>query len=319
MLQAVELDQPLEPAGERDGRAAYEGEWFNETQVVTVDSIQRTTQYRAREIFLTSCAIHPAALIVEPGEHLQLNIELLDPGAYSLTSDKPEVASVDQQGLLDAHSPGRARVTLIYDGQTAACDVLVTQSKAALEKGAVALRLSGTRLTVRYDAGRKEVTGLKLAEEAQGAKPDPALRFLIANVDGDFCSLRALCPRIGYLAAPLTDEGQVEAGDAKVMLLKEVLDRHKEIERLKLQKAKQQANGAPTAQPEDAGEYAPFAEPGGACYRLRALKMPEGDLVLCLQADATYALTANRAEAGAAGQILLPARPPSSKRCCWAN
>jgi len=298
--EAVELDQPLKSLGERDGRAVYEGEWFNQTEVVTVDSMLKATEYRAREIFLTSCAIRPAALVAEPGEHLQLGIELLDPGAYSLTSDRPEVASVDQQGLLDAHSPGRARITLVYNGQTAGCDVLVIQQKTKLDEGAAALRLAGTRLTIRYDAGRKEVTGLKLAQEAQGAKADPAMRFLIDNADGGGCSIRALCPRIGYLAAPLSDEGGVQPGDAKVLLLKQVLDRHREIERLRQQKAKQQANGAPTAQPEgDVGEYAAFMDPGGASYRFRALTMPEGNLILCLQADASYALTADRAEAGA--------------------
>ena len=298
--ETIELEKPLEKLGERGGYTVYQDEWFNEMEIVAVDRLETLAQYRAREIFLAACAIRPTALIAEAGEHVQLGIDLLDPGEYSLTSEKPEVASVSQQGLLSALTPGRTRITLIYKGQTAPCDVLVIARREALEEGAAALRLSGTNLTVRYDAGRKEVTGLKLSEEAEGNKIDPEARFLIDDADGDIFSLRALCPRIGYLAAPLSDDGGVQEGQAQVLLLKQILDRQKEIERLKAQKTKLQAGGAPTAQPEeDAGETAEFVDAGSASYRFRAVKMPEGDLILCLQADSSYALAASKAEAGA--------------------
>jgi murein DD-endopeptidase MepM/ murein hydrolase activator NlpD len=294
--EVIERDAPLKKLSERDGRAVYEGDWFNETQRTSVLSMEEKTQYRMRQIFLVACAVRPAALIAEVGERVQLSIELLDPGAYSLTSDKPEVAFVDQDGLLSALAPGRARVTLIYKDQTAVCDVLVISGREAPAEGAAALRLSGMRLTVRYDAGKKEVTGLKLAEEAAESKADPEMRFLVDNLDGDCLSLRALCPRIGYLATTLSDEGAVEEGEARVLLLKEILDRRKEILRLRAQKQKESAS---TAQPEPDEETAAFAEKGGEAFRFRAIPMPEGGLVLTLQADSSYALSATGAQAGA--------------------
>jgi len=297
--EAIERDAPLGRMTERDGRAVYEGEWFNETQRTFVNGMEEKTQYRAREIFLTACALHPAALIAEAGEHLRLDVELLDAGAYSLTSDNPSVASIDQEGLLNALSPGRARVTLIYKEQTAVCDVLVVYGRESPEEGAAALRLSGSRLTVRYDVGRSDVAGLKLAEEAPGSLADPEMRFMIDNVDVDCLSLRALCPRIGYLAVNLSDEGAVEEGGAQVLLLRQILIRLKEIAKLKAQADKLAAGGAPTAKPEDDGEYAAFADEGGEAFRFRATRMPEGDLILTLQADSSYALAATRAEDGA--------------------
>lgn len=295
--EIIEREESLTILGERDGRTVYEGEWFNQTERVYALRMEEKTQYRARAIFLVACAIRPAALVAEAGEHVRLGIELLDPDAYSLTSDRPEVASVDQEGLLSALSPGRARVTLIYKDQTAACDVLVLAGRESPEEGAAALRLSGTRLTVRYDAGKKDVTGLKLAEEAAGSKADPEMRFLVDNVDVDCFSLRALCPRIGYLSTVLSDDGAVEEGEVRVQLLKEILDRRKGILRLRAAKEKE---GQPTAQPEpDDGEVAAFADEGGEAFRFRAIRMPEGDLILSLQADGAYALSATRAEAGA--------------------
>ena len=295
--EAIELDAPLKKISERDGRTVYEGEWFNETQTSFVLNMEEKTQYRARQIFLVACAIHPAALVAEAGEHVQLDIELLDPDAYSLTSNRPDVASVDQKGLLSALSPGRATITLIYKDQTAICEVLVIAGREAPKEGAAALRLMGTRLTVRYDAGKKAVTGLKLMEEPVGGKADPAMRFLVDNVDGDCFSLRALCPRIGYLATVLSDEGAVEEGEAQVLLLKEILDRRKAILRLQAMKEKE---ATPTAQPEeDGGEYAAFADEGGEAFRFYAIRVPEGGLVLTLQSDPSYALSATGTEAGA--------------------
>ncbi len=295
--EVIEREEPLEKRSERDGCAVYEGEWFNQTERVTALQMEEKTQYRAREILLVACAIRPAALIAEAGEHVRLGIELLDPDAYTLTSDRPEVASVDQEGLLSALSPGRARVTLLYKDQIAACDVLVIAGRESPEEGAAALRLSGTRLTVRYDAGKKDVAGLKLAEEALGSKADPEMRFLVDNVDVDCFSLRALCPRIGYLSTVLSDDGVVEEGEARVQLLKEILDRRKEILRLRAAKEKE---GALTAQPKpEDSEVAGFADEGGEAFRFRAIRMPEGDWVLTLQADASFALAAAKAEAGA--------------------
>jgi murein DD-endopeptidase MepM/ murein hydrolase activator NlpD len=291
--EVLEVETPLKVTGEQDGRAVYEGDWFNQGEIITVESINTATQYRARQILLTSCALEPSALIAEAGEHVQLGVKLLDSGAYTLTSDHPDVAAVDQQGVLAAKSPGRAQVTLDYNGQTATCDVLVTGGKAELKGGAAALRLSGTSLTARYDVDGLDMSGLKLAAEGSGAKADPEMRFLVDDVDGDCCSLRSLCPLIGYLAAPLSDEGDVEAGEGQVLSLRQVVQRQKQIAKLKAQQP-----GA-TSAPDGVGEAASFAGGGSASYRFRALKTPEGDLILCLQADGSYALTADRAEAGA--------------------
>lgn len=293
--EALEVDAPLKVTGERDGRPVYEGDWFNQGEIITVEFVRTSTQYRARQILLAACAIEPSALIAEAGEHVRLGVKLLDPGAYTLTCDHPEVASVDQQGVLAAKAPGRARVTLRYNDKTATCDVLVTGGRAELKEGAAALRLSGTNLTARYDVDGLGMSGLKLAAEADGAKADPAMRFLVDDVDGDCCSLRAMCPLIGYLAAPLSDEGGVEAGEGQVLSLRQVVRRQREIEKLKAQQAQPGATAAPAGEDKPAA----FAGGGGAPYRFRALKAPEGDLILCLQADGSYALTADRAEAGA--------------------
>ncbi len=296
--ESLEADAPLAAAGVRDGKPVYQGEWFNQQALALHGLRVLATQYRAREIFLTACAISPASITLEVGEHVQLGIKLLDPGDFSLTSGDHQIASIDQQGLLSACSPGRTQITLIYEGQRADCQVLVVGRSASVGEGAVALRLSGTRLTVRYKALRKEVTGLELAAEAEGSAADPAKRLLVSDVDGDSFSMRALCPRIAYLAAPLSDEGVVESGDAKILMLKEILDRHARIEKLAAEKARLQGGGAPTARPED-GSYAAFAGEGGASHRFRAFLTPEGDYILSLQADPSRALTAVRAEAGA--------------------
>ncbi len=73
------------------------------------------TSTAREEIFLVLRA-GASSLILDVGEHKALGVRLLDPGGYSLTSDNPLVLSVDQQGLLSAHAPGRARVTLLYEG-----------------------------------------------------------------------------------------------------------------------------------------------------------------------------------------------------------
>ncbi len=298
--QETILDTPLETVGERDGQRVYRGEWFNEKALVLDDHPEAVTQYRSREIFLKTCAIKPSALVLMVGEHVELGIEVLDGGAYSLTSGDPSVASVDQRGLLSALAPGRARITLIYDGQNATCDVMVIDQRAAVDKGAAALRLAGTRLTVRYEAGRKDVAGLKLTTEAEGSKADPETRFLIAKTDGDTFSMRALCPRIAYLTAPLSDDGTAQPGEAKVAMLRDILDRKKQIDRLITGKAKL-AGAKPTAAPEEGsdGSYAEFMDENGICHRFRAVKTDRGDCILCLQADNSLALSARRAEAGA--------------------
>ncbi len=299
--ETSDFTQPLEKLGLRDGYAVYRDEWFNELEMISVDSLESRTQYRARAIYLEACEIEPASLIVEAGEHVALGIRLLDTGAYSLTSDKPEVVSVTQAGRIAALTPGRARITLIYKDQSATCDVLVIAQREEGKEGAAALRLFGTRLTVRYDADKKEVTGLKLTEEALGGKADPEMRFLITGVDYDCFSLRALCPRIGYLAAPLKEDGNLEEGQAQVLLLKQILDRQKEIDRLKeaaAQTGTEKASGDQT-EDSDSGEYADFAKENDATYRFRAIKTPEGSLILCLQADNSYALAASSAEANA--------------------
>ena len=298
--EEIALDAPLPFTGERNGQRVYQGEWFNQQALALDDHPEAVIQYRSREIFLSACAIRPSAQILMVGEHVRLDIEVLDSGAYSLTSDNPSVASVDQSGVLSALAPGRTRITLIYRGQTAACEVLVSGQRAALDEGATALRLSGTRLTVRYDAGRKDVTGLKLQEEAEGGIADAELRFLIENVDGDTFSLRALCPRIAYLTAPLTDDGDAQTGEARVKMLRDIHDLKKQIDRRIAEKAKLQGGGMPTAAPEvEDGSYAEFMDENGVGHRFRAVKISEGSMILCLQADNTLALRARRAEAGA--------------------
>lgn len=300
ILDMAEFEAPLEAVGERDGHTLYQGEWFNQQALVLHDHLEAVTQYRAREIFLESCAIHPASMILEVGEHVQLDIELLDPGAYSLTCDNPGIVSVDQRGLASALSPGRTRITLIYGDQTASCEVMVPSEQTVLDEGASALRLSKTRLTARYDVSRKEVTGLKLAAEAEGSKADPEMRFLLDDVDGDSFSMRALCPRIAYLVAPLSDDGAAQPGHAQVLMLKEILDRKKQIEKLRKGKAQKNPDGVPTAGPEEEeADYVDFLDEGIASRRFRAIRTPEGDLILCLQADNTLALTAAEAAEGA--------------------
>jgi murein DD-endopeptidase MepM/ murein hydrolase activator NlpD len=298
--EEIELDAPLPVTEARDGHSVYQGEWFNQQALTLDDHSEAVTQYRSREIFLSACAIQPSAQVLMVGEHVQLGIEVLDSGAYSLTSDNPSVASVDQRGLLSALAPGRTCITLIYQGQTAVCEVLVVGERTAFDEGATALRLSGTRLTVRYDAGRKDVIGLKLQEEAEGSKSDPETRFLIDNVDGDTFSLRALCPRIAYLTAPLSDDGVAQPGEARVKMLWDIHDQKKRIDRKLAEKARLQASAMPTAAPEtEDGSYAEFMDENGVCHRFRAIKTAEGSYILCLQADNTLALRARRSESGA--------------------
>ncbi len=313
--EVLEADAPLVVAGVRDGKTVYQGEWFNQLTLALYGQRETVTQYRAREIFMETCAISPASIVLEVGEHVQLGIELLDGGDYSLTSDDHAVASVDQGGLLSACAPGRTQIVLIYGEQRAACQVLVVERPADIAEGAVALRLSGTRLTVGYEALRKEVTGLKLAAEPEGSAADPAKRLLVSGVDGDSFSLRALCPRIAYLVAPLSDDGAVECGGAGIWMLKDIRDRYAQIEKLAEEKARLRQDGMPTAEPE-VGSYADFADEGRASHRFRAFLTPEGDCVLTLQADPARALTADRAEAGA--QLSVAALDLNDPRQRWS-
>jgi len=295
--QAIERDMPLSPVGESGGRTVYEGGWFNEVELVLHDFLAPVTQYRAREIYITACAIKPQSLVMQVGEHVQLDIELLEPGAYSLTSDDPGVVAVEQSGLASALRPGRTRIALIHAGQSAVCEVLVVEGYGAPKEGVVALRLAGGRLTARYEAKSAEITDLKLSAEREGAKSAPEMRFMIADSDGVSFSLRSLSARIAYLTAPLSDSGEIQPGAAAVSMLRDVLKRQWAIQENQARLKKEAAKGAPTAAPE-ASDEAPFMA-GGAGYRFRTVLTPENNLLLCLQADASYALTASAAAEGA--------------------
>ncbi len=297
--QAIERDMPLNPSGESGGRTVYEGGWFNELELVLHDYLAPATQYRAREILLTACALDPESLVVEVGEHVQLGIGLLEPGAYSLTSDDPGVVQVDQSGLASALKPGRTRISLIHAGQTAVCEVMVVEGYRAPKEGVVALRLAGGRLTVRYEAKPGEISDLKLSAEPGGAKSDPEMRVMAVDSDGLGFSLRSLSARIAYLTAPLSDSGEIQSGAATISMLRDVLERQRAIRKVEAHLAKAAATGMPTAEPEERGEYASFMADGGASHRFRAVVTPENDLILCLQADAGYALAASGAAEGA--------------------
>ncbi len=313
--EVLEADAPLAVAGVRDGKTVYQGEWFNQLTLALYGQRETVTQYRAREIFMETCAISPASIVLEVGEHVQLGIELLDGGDYSLTMRRPR-RRVRRSGRALVGLRARAtQIVLIYGEQRAACQVLVVERPADIAEGAVALRLSGTRLTVGYEALRKEVTGLKLAAEPEGSAADPAKRLLVSGVDGDSFSLRALCPRIAYLVAPLSDDGAVECGGAGIWMLKDIRDRYAQIEKLAEEKARLRQDGMPTAEPE-VGSYADFADEGRASHRFRAFLTPEGDCVLTLQADPARALTADRAEAGA--QLSVAALDLNDPRQRWS-
>lgn len=296
--QAIERDRPLSPIGESGGRTVYEGGWFNELELVLHDFLEPVTQYRAREILITACAIEPQSLVMEVGEHVQLGIELLESGAYSLTSDDPGVVTVSQSGLASAVKPGRTRITLIHDGQTAVCEVMVVEGYASPKEGVVALRLAGRRLTARYGAKPGELTDLKLASEREGAKSDPQMRFMVTDSDGRSFSLRSLSARIAYLTAPLTDSGEVKPGAAAVTILRDVQERQRVILENQMRHAKDATKGASAAALGARNETASLLA-GGVSHRFRAVKTPDNDMLLCLQADARYALTANDEKEGA--------------------
>ncbi len=299
LQQTIERDKPLNSTGESGGRTVYEGGWFNELELVLHDYLAPVTQYRAREILLIACALKPESLVAEVGEHVQLGIEFLEPGAYSLTSDDPSVMQVDQSGLASALRPGRTKISLIHAGQTAVCEVMVVEGYRSPKEGVVALRLAGGRLTLRYKAKPGEITELKLSMEREDAKSDPEMRVMATDSDGLGFSLRSLSARIAYLTAPLSDSGEILTGAATISMLRDVLELQRTIRKNEARLAKAAATGMPTAEPEKSEETASFMADGGTSHRFRAVMTSDNNLLLCLQTDAGYALTAAAAAEGA--------------------
>jgi murein DD-endopeptidase MepM/ murein hydrolase activator NlpD len=288
-FETATFDAPLQPVGGQGAETVYEGQWYNQREQVVVDRIEPVTQYRAREIFTITCALKPASLILSVGEHRKVEVQLLEDGPYSLTSDRPDVAQVDQQGLISAIAPGRARIALIYGAQTVYCDVLVSQGSTGPLEGCVALRLSGTDLTASYAAGAAEVTRLMLSAPGTALAPDPSGCFWVDKWEGGTFSLRALCQPIAYLSAPLGEAGAITGGEAKIEMLREIIALQRQTEAA--------LEGGKSAEAAQAGAW--LADVGAAFYRFRAVYTTEDDLILCVQADESYALTASAAAQGA--------------------
>lgn len=308
--------QPLQQIGVRAGAVVYAGEWFDQQEITVKGDTQWVTQYRSRTMRTIEAALAQNALGMGVGEHFQLDAQYLNPQAnrYWISSNQ-EVASVDKDGTITAHAVGTATISVLNEtGVMAQCQVLVGERRAPLADGYYALRLDGSKDTLRLVVKDYVPSGLTLAQDT-GNETSTKLRFQIKNTGGNAFRIRPIYSTIAYVGLLQDEEGHVEAGrPIKVHAMQNVLrekNAREEAERA-AKKARREAEkqGIVIEEQQDDGAYevAWDEQTDWEPWYWYAMRCDDGTYILYSQTDESIVLGASSTGEGAVlqGQTLDP-------------
>ncbi|WP_200879173.1 Ig-like domain-containing protein, partial [Porphyromonas sp. COT-108 OH2963] len=219
-------------------KSVIEGESFTITCQVTVTK---------KEVKVTGITVSPTEKSVIEGESFTITATVqpadADNKAVRWSSSASDIATVDNQGKVTTHKPGKATITATTEdgGKTAGCEVTV---KSKITEEYKALKKKAEELEEKIDNGEKELAGIKSSDKSINEKIK-LMEALLKKINGIKSEIDSLSDEIEAKKDLLHESEYNELKEKKESLLSGIAELQSEAEtyKQKLDKAAKEGKG----------------------------------------------------------------------------